>query len=285
MKNILFPTDFSEHSETALNAAIEIAKKADAKIFVVNAFYVPSLDINASPSMAQQFYTEEKIEIEKELEKICAKISLQKNHSGKYIQTKYLAELNTPAQEVLKAVEEKDIDLIVMGCEPKSSFVDFFISTSWEVIKEAKCSVLVLQEDTPLKPLQNIYFAVENIKQELYSIKELTALAKIFNSQIVVTHINPFATTIDELKEIKDQDNDAITFINAIKEYVSYNNIIYYPVFSDEISEGINQAITKHTCDLLAVVKQNRTWYENLFHTSITKELLTKIKTPLLIVH
>ena len=181
MKNILFPTDFSEYSEIALDAAIEIAKKADAKIFVVNAFYVPALDINASPSMSQQLYTEEKIEIEKKLEKTCTRISLQKNDSGKYIKTEYLAELNTPAQEILKAIDEKDIDLIVMGCEPKSSFVDFFISTSWEVIKEAKCSVLILQEDTPLKPLQYIYFAVEDIKQDIFSIKEVVAVAKVFN--------------------------------------------------------------------------------------------------------
>ncbi|MBT8327272.1 MAG: universal stress protein, partial [Bacteroidia bacterium] len=54
-------------------------------------------------------------------------------------------------------------------------------------------------------------------------------------------------------------------------------------VWSDQIQNGIEQFTERNNIELLAIKRHHRTFFEELFHKSTTKEVLNKTKIPVLI--
>lgn len=143
-KRILVPTDFSEFSDMALKKAVELAKQHNATIFLLHVidkeihyvgYYIP-------PEYA--------IKLEKE----SAKISQQKlRHevnmisSSKNIDIEFDVKTGVPYEEILKAQEDKKIDLIVISSHGRTGILRHLIgSVAEKVIRGSKCSVLLVKE-------------------------------------------------------------------------------------------------------------------------------------------
>lgn len=285
MKTILFPTDFSEYSEKALEFAIEIAKKSDAKIIAVNAFYVPTLDVNIPPALLDQMYKEEEKESELRLQKICKRISQISSKNGKPIKTEYITAQNIPSTEIANLYKEKKPDLIVMGTEGKDQFLGFFGSTTIDVLNTAGCPVLVVGAKTSFTGFTNIHYALEDIKEDILSVKQIIPLAKVFNSSIVIVHVERPPLSDEEAALSQEKIEEAETFIKATRDSLNYLKIKLHTVLAYDTAEGLDSFIEEEKPDILALVKQERTWFENLFHKSVIKHFLKEANTPLLIIH
>lgn len=285
MKTILFPTDFSSYADKALEFAIEIAKKSDAKIIAVNAFYVPTVDVNIPPVLLDQMYKEEEKESESRLQNLCKRISEHSSISGRPIETEYIAAQNIPSTEITHVYKEKKPDLIVMGTEGKDHFLGFLGSTTMDVLNTAGCPVLVVGAKTSFTGFTTIYYALEDIKEDILSVKQILPLAKLFNSTIAIVHVEEPALSEEETNFSKEKIEEAESFINATKDSLSYPKITLHTILAEDVAEGLLTFTKEGKLDILALVKQERSWIENLFHKSVIKYFLRDISTPLLIIH
>lgn len=143
-KEILVPTDFSEHSERALQQAVELAASFGSKIHLV---HVTTQDADHMPMF---FLDDEKLgEVKKHLadynsQQMQAKVD--KFLKGKNIEYAIHERTGTPYDEILKLTEELKIDLIVISSKGKSSLEGFFFgSTTEKVVRKAGCSVFVVR--------------------------------------------------------------------------------------------------------------------------------------------
>ncbi|MBK6537402.1 MAG: universal stress protein [Ignavibacteria bacterium] len=68
MKNILFPTDFSQNAENALNYAIEIARKVRGNLILFHAYSVQLIDPNMPAEIYLSAYQEEEKSAKESLE-------------------------------------------------------------------------------------------------------------------------------------------------------------------------------------------------------------------------
>ena len=123
IKTILVPTNFSESSNLALRAAIDLAQQVNARIYLLHV--EPSRQVIDDPKLIQkqlaQFPEAKSVEIVPEIRK------------GK------------PHEEILKVQAEKNIDLIVIAPHRQPGFIyTLFRSVTEKVKKEAQCSVLVV---------------------------------------------------------------------------------------------------------------------------------------------
>src|SRR4051812_38324835 len=100
MKTILVPTDFSNHSEKALEFAIEIAKHSNARILVVHTYNLPIFDPNVPASILEKLLEEEKDGIIKELKKICKRINDNYSLDGKNLHGDFITEFNLPVSAI-----------------------------------------------------------------------------------------------------------------------------------------------------------------------------------------
>jgi nucleotide-binding universal stress UspA family protein len=145
-KNILVPVDFSRSSERAFRAAIDIAKKYSADVVyvmhTVNLLPHYAADYRIDVSMIEKM---ENDSIEKA--RAAAQKLMDKSPESKDINVVLDIKRGHPYEEIMKAQQEKKIDLIVMGSHSREGVMGYFLgSVASKVSHSAKCPLLIVRE-------------------------------------------------------------------------------------------------------------------------------------------
>jgi nucleotide-binding universal stress UspA family protein len=143
IKNILFPTDFSQGALNALPYAADMAKGYGARLHMLHViydiaaasgWYVPHASFDA-------MYKELEESAKKELEKFGA----EERRDIRNIE--YAVVRGVPYEEVLKYSQDKHIDLIVIGTHGRKGLDRvLFGSTAERIVRNASCPVLTVRE-------------------------------------------------------------------------------------------------------------------------------------------
>ena len=136
-KNILLPTDGSEHAEAAFDQAIDLAQKYDANLHIL---YVADVRVDSSfnmwPNMVQ--------ELRKVGTEVTQNIAERAEKSG--IKPEKTVELGIPYREINNYVRENDIDLITMGTRGKTGLDRLLIgSVTEKIIRTSTADVLTVK--------------------------------------------------------------------------------------------------------------------------------------------
>ncbi|MGZ3866863.1 MAG: universal stress protein, partial [Bacteroidia bacterium] len=202
IKNILVPTDFSANAEKALRYAVDISDKTGAKIYLMNSFHsIHSSGYTSAASMEKEADTAKNYSL-RHLKREMHKIARNKKIAAGYISTG-----NEFLGEVLSQVQEKNVDLIVMGTQGINSRLGgklFGTNTSW-VVEKASCPVIAIPEKGMHSSLKNIVYATEYLKSDIQNLKEIAEISGLFTSHVKVLHISPNEDA-DERKKLTEYE-------------------------------------------------------------------------------
>ena len=286
MKTILLPTNFSPHSEQAMQFAINIAKLSNAKIIVSHCFFVPNLDINTPVDILEELYVQNKKDADQLLTQCCQNIALHKNNEGVPIPTTFISEQNLPYSHVRKIVEEHTVDLIVMGIETKKHLFELLGSTALHVANTSTCPVLLVHDKSQYKYFNKVFFAIENVKEDIQKLKKIIPFTRLYDSEISLLHIDPLPKDEDALEAMLYQKQQYECLLNQIvQEYKHSPNIHFHYNISDETFKKMDQVLKTEEPDLLVLVHKDRSLLESIFHKSTIKQILINNSIPLLIIH
>jgi len=140
--NILVPFDGSAYSVKAFNAALDIAKKHDAKISVLTCLEKENLGA---------WYVDKRVnkKIIKDAKKFAigflSKLEKTAKGSGVLLSV-HVLETKSISKQIVDFANSKKIDLIVIGSHGQSGFNRFLLgSVSNAVSQSAKCPVLIIK--------------------------------------------------------------------------------------------------------------------------------------------
>ncbi|NNE76243.1 MAG: universal stress protein, partial [Pricia sp.] len=175
MKTILIPTDFSQNAWNALEYAVKLFQDVPCTFYILhigdlkdssvkgNSFIMPAKKIDdlITKKLSDLF---ERIR----------KLHINKRHHFIAVQD-YGNILNT----IRKQVDDKNIDLIVMGTKGASGLKKAIIgSNTGDVITKVACNVLVVPDRAVIVPPRDVAFPTDyNI---FYSYPILEAISEIF---------------------------------------------------------------------------------------------------------
>lgn len=137
-KKIISAYDGSEHARQALEAAIELAKKFAAKLYVVSVVSVPDFagtvdEVNGTLDKGKEFFAKQL----EQAERIAAMQSVE-------IETRIL--VGHPYQAISRFINTEGCDLIVVGSRGLGVVKRYLLgSVSEAIARYAKCSVLVIK--------------------------------------------------------------------------------------------------------------------------------------------
>ncbi|MBP2045576.1 universal stress protein [Methanobacterium aggregans] len=146
-KKILLPTDGSKYANKAAEHAIWIASESCAEIIVLNVVETSSLvGLPAEDlivKITEMLKEEGKLAIEHIVE--IAEDSPTEAKCEKTIKITSKTKEGSPAEAILKTIEEEDIDLVVMGTSGKHGLDRFLLgSVTEKVVRSAGCPVLAV---------------------------------------------------------------------------------------------------------------------------------------------
>jgi len=140
IKKILIPTDFSETSQAATQYAVELAKKFDAKLYLLNVIedpivYMPMFESYALPPK-EDFENFAKTRLDNWI--------LDEDKGDLEIETSWVH--GNPFVDILKFAKRENVDLIVVGTHGRSFTAHLLLgSVAEKVVRKASCPVLTVR--------------------------------------------------------------------------------------------------------------------------------------------
>ena len=141
-KEVVVPTDFSEHSMRAVDYAVEIAQKFDSNLHVV--YIIEPLlqvaDVSWSSVDFEQLNKAHKESAEKQI----AKVIEESVPEGVQASSEIL--FGKPFVEIVKYARDQNADLIVMATHGRGAISHILMgSTAEKVVRKAPCPVLTVK--------------------------------------------------------------------------------------------------------------------------------------------
>lgn len=278
IQHILVPVDFSEVAENALSYAIQFAQEVGAKkLHMLHAYHLPST-VSFAAYPYDNPYVDEMLDIksiEEEVRNDLQNLESRLLHHAK-IPYELHMEYGYPSEVINKVVEQHNIDLVIMGSRGKNTLAKFLGTTTVDIMTQCSCPVLAIPQEARFSHIRQIIFAADYKKvKQPNAFEMLTAIARIFNAEIEVLHIDTQSKMTTE----------GINVGSAIER--SLGNIPYHfrNVKADNVNQGIQNYIEKHKADILAMMPRQHSFLDRLWHSSKTQKMLFHTHIPLLAFH
>jgi nucleotide-binding universal stress UspA family protein len=267
IKNILVPTDFSEVANSAVNVAAEIARKSGATLHLLNIVHVPVIDPYTPAQTISNITDTGKDEAQKNLAKLSNE--LEGVNSEIYVKAGFAID------EILGFATANDVDLIVMGTTGSSGVEEVLLgSNAAGVVEKSKIPVLCIPDEMEKFAAKDIVYASDLEKNDIAVINKLLDVAKVFNSNFHILHVHN-----DEMHFTHDNPED---IFRAVKDQTGYPSLSYHQVEAENTRATIEEFIEKMPCDILAMAKHHRSFFDKLFHSSLTKKMVNHSHIPVL---
>lgn len=139
-KHILVPTDFSPSSDAAIDAAIDLAQRFDAKVTLLHVWQLPvypymeaMLNLSALASEVERGATEA---LEKQLQQV----------RSRYPAVQSVVQMGLPWQAIIEIVKSQQVDLVVMGTHGRRGFDHLILgSVAERVVRLSPVPVLTIR--------------------------------------------------------------------------------------------------------------------------------------------
>ena len=280
MKTILLPTDFSDNSWNAIEYALNFHKESACNFYLLHVNRLSNVVTNDYPyipshEIIEDVYTKPaKKQLREILKKISKKFPDNKNHKF-YTLTDY----NFFIESIRKHVEEKKVDMIVMGTKGTSGLAKFIVGTNTgDVITKVQCTTLVVPENSKFKKIKEIAFPTDfsqsNNLQILAPLSEI--LDENSNSSLRIVHINKKDSILN-----KDQEKNK-EFLEDF--FTGYKYSVHF-LTNKKVEDAIQCFVESRDVDMIAMVAKNLNYFQQILFHSKVEEISYHTDVPFLVLH
>lgn len=268
MKHVFLLTDFSETARHAALYALTVFEGRDFHFHLLNAYDV---EFSGSPYITR-VKEEMAEESRKGLRRELAVLHQQFPNVAINVVSRY-----GPLVDVLLregSTEFTRPDFLVMGCRGESALENFLLgSTAFDVIKHVQLPVLAIPLETPLQKPRKIVYATDlkTLNQEMA--KPLFELVSAFHSELLFAHV---------------LDNEYLNHLEAEERIAAYFpgiKLSFHFLDGEDVCRSVCDFSEEQGADLVAMVRHNYSFFERLFHPSVTRKMVLHPQYPMFVLH
>ncbi|MGD2121617.1 MAG: universal stress protein [Gemmatimonadota bacterium] len=296
LRNILFPTDFSECSRQALSYAAKLATEHGAELHVMHAIVLHEDDPH-DPA----HHLPDPQEIRNVLEKLAEKrmgALVQEHDIPDLVLTQVHRRGVSPAPPIVEYAREADVDLIVMGTHGRRGVRRLLMgSVAAEVVRMAPCSVLTVhgsRGSEPVGDFRHILMPVDFFLPSIGALGVACAFAKQYGSDLHIAHVlgdvlhpafyNMGATRPSDLQpEILSETTSALE--SLLREAGNCGNIqTECHVLEGHPAREIVRFARDHTTDLIVLASHGHTGIKHVLLGGTAEKVISGVECPVLVV-
>lgn len=278
-RRILLPTDFSRNAWRAITYAQELNKNESCNFYILNVFSATGNPIVSLISLepGSELYETARLKSENGLAKILDKLTLEKNQNPKH-HFEVISKFNNTIEAIKAAVEEKDIDMIVMGSKGETESIKaVFGSVAIDVMEKVRnCPVIVVPElaknNLPKEIVFPTSFKTHLKRREL---KHLIELAQSSKASVKFLHIK----TEEKLNKVQVNNK------KLLEEYFENVDHSFHELSHNDIFVAINCFVESRDSDMVAFINKKHAFFGSILTKPLVKEIGYASKVPLLVMH
>ena len=276
MKKILLPTDFSENSWNAIKYALQLFKDEQCTFTLLNTYspiiYDPEYVM--IETMRTQVFDSVRQVSQDELKKLEDRI-LNEFKNPNHIFAR-LSAYNILALEVRELQEAENIDCVVMGTKGASGVKEVLIgSNTVHVFKNAKCPILAIPDNFSFETPHEILFPSDyEINYQKKHLQPLVDIASKYHSRINIMHIT-YGDELTEKQEVNKQ---------KLETYFKEIAYLFHSVHNQNITEAIENFQLQSRINLLVMIKNKHTFFENLFLKKTINQIGFHLNIPFMVI-
>ncbi|PQJ68826.1 MULTISPECIES: universal stress protein [Polaribacter] len=278
MKNILLPTDFSDNSWNAIEYALNFYKDSMCNFYL--------LHINRLSNVATEDYyyaqTQELlVDVNIENAKTALK-KLQQKIVENFNNTKHkfvtLTDTNFFIESIRQHIEEKKIDVIVMGTKGASGLAGFITgSNTGDVITKVKCTTLVVPENAKFGKIEEIAFPTDfSLSTDLQLLQPIINILEEKKASLRVLNISKKVTALNA-----DQQKSK----ELLEDYFYNYSHSFHFLTNKKVEDAVQCFVNSRNIDMIVMVAKNLNYFQQiLFHTKVA-EISYHTDVPFLVLH
>lgn len=278
-RKILLPTDFSKNAWYAMTYALELYKNYTCDFHILNVFSATSNIFDSLINMepGSELYEKAKLKSENGLAKVLDMISLLDAKNPKH-HFEVVSKFNNPVEAIKHFVDEKDIEVIVMGTKGETdSRTKVFGGVAVDVMEKVRnCPVIVVPEQAKHNAPKEIVFPTDfKTHFKKHELNYLVELAKNCDAFVKVLHVK------------KEEKLKALQLNNKklLEEYFEDISCSFHTLSDIEIPAAINCFVESRDSDMVAFINRKHAFFGSILTNPLVKELGYTSKVPLLVMH
>lgn len=295
IRRILFPTDFSEGADQAFGTALRLAEAHGAELHVLHAVVLHAAD-PANP--ARRFPDEDRVY--RELREIAAErmaSTAGRHETGDIRIERAQRRAISAVPAILDYVEEKDVDLVVMGTHGRRALGRMLLgSVAREVLRAAPCPVVTVrqQEDAPAPgPVRRIAVPVDFSDHSRLGYDYAVALAGVFDARLQLLHVVEealypdfyypiLATSPEANPELSERVKEALR--EWLRDVGGDEALTEIHVTAGRAAPEIARFLEEKQVDLAVLCSHGRTGVERVLLGSVAEGVVRRAHCPVLVV-
>lgn len=279
MKNILLPTDFSKNSWNAIKYAINFFEKDTCNFYLLHVSNLGSTIVNDYPYIATEetidtIYTKPaKLQLRKVLKDISEEFEPNTKH-----RFYTLSDYNFFIESIRKHVEEKFIDIIVMGTKGASGLKEIIVgSNTGDVITKVKCSTLAVPEQAQFIKLKEIAFPTDFLLgYDIQLLQSLFNITEKYNAALRILHISKKTIGLDS-EQNKNRE--------LLNDYFNDLNHSFHYLTNKKFEDAIQCFVESRNIDMICMVAKNLNYFQQILFHSKVEEISYHTDIPFLVLH
>ncbi len=161
----------------------------------------------------------------------------------------------------------------VSGFWQKDSFVK-------EMMRNIRCPVWVVPENTQYQGLHRIVYATDYHEEDLRTMKRLIRLTLPFSPEIEALHITD---SVDFDEKVKKAGFQKMLETRTGYRQISLTTLMEHN--GHNMTELINSYASRTKTDLIVVLKENKNFLERIFRPSHSEKMVEESEKPILVFH
>ena len=259
MKKILIPVDGSNASKSSLRYGFELSRLHGFKLVILMVNTKEGSDKAGELQSLKHFTHFPPHENEASILK--SKID-------------YRVEDGNIVSTIEKVATEEQVEFILIGTRKKHTLKDYLLgSVCTRLTKVAKSPILIIPENYRFEPIDFICYLQDVVADQNEDPLWLLEYAKLFNARLEKLYVNPvpkdfFSEKVNTFAMPESSDFDQL---NVVRDTSLKRGIDYFLQLQD----------SKVT--LLAIYLKDRSWFQQFMHSNLSRQLILKSSTPILI--
>jgi len=280
MKKILIPTDFSENSWNAVKFALAFFKDTACDFYLLHVTLIynyasgesqimplPSIEV-IDKTVLKQAKTN--------LKNLIKKINeLPPNPKHKFYT---LNNYDYFIDAVRSHVDEKDIDLIVMGTKGASGLKKVMIgSNTGDLITRIKCPVLIVPENAVFKDIKEIAFPTDyQLFYPTKILKDILEVTKMYDSFLRIVQI---------VKKDEETTDFQLENKEFLANFFTEEKHSFHRITNKKIEDGVQSFVESRDIDLIIMIAKSLNLFQRILFRPTVEEISYHTEIPFLVLH